>query len=374
MVIVRAPVRISFGGGGTDLAAYYTHFGGFVVSAAITRYSYVVARQPADRSIWINSADYRVCEAFEHGQIPAVEEPLSLPKSAIEAFADLGLRQKGVDLFLAAEAPPGTGLGSSSAMSVALIRALSAYLGLSLDKAAVADRACRLEIERLDMPIGKQDQYASAFGGLNTIEFTDHGVQVRPLNLPASVSGDLSARLMLFSTGQSRHSSGILRQQRADTHTKPQVIEVLHRLKALAHRMRHVLLEHDLDEFGRLLDVGWQEKKRLSKKVSSGQIETWYTAARSAGALGGKIAGAGGGGFMLLYVPVEKQAAVRAVMAEHGLQEMTFDFDFGGVQVMAAPETGRATRRTATRSRLALLYNPLPEPAVERGVAVGGTR
>ena len=374
MVIVRAPVRISFGGGGTDLAAYYTHHGGFVVSAAITRYSYVVARQPADRSIWINSADYRVCEAFERGQIPPVEEPLSLPKAAIESFADLGLRQKGVDLFLAAEAPPGTGLGSSSAMSVALIRALSAYLGLSLDKAALADRACRLEIERLDMPIGKQDQYASAFGGLNTIEFTANGVHVRPLNLPASVAADLSARLMLFSTGQSRHSSGILRQQRADTHTKPEVVEALHRLKELAHRMRHALLAHNLDEFGRLLDVGWQEKKRLSNKVSSGQIETWYTAARSAGALGGKIAGAGGGGFMLLYVPVEKQAAVRAVMAGHGLQEMAFDFDFGGVQVMTAPETARATRRTAGRSKLALLYNPQPEPASELGVAVGGTR
>lgn len=349
MVIVRAPVRISFGGGGTDLAAYYDRFGGFVVSAAISRYCYVVAREPATAGIRINSADYRIWETFERGEIPPVAEPLSLPKAAIDWFADHGLRERGIDLFLASEVPPGTGLGSSSAMAVALVYALAAHTGMSFDRFKAAELASCLEIERLDMPIGKQDQYASAFGGLNAIEFTSGGVQVEPLNLPPDTITALSSRLLLFSTGRTHDSSAILREQRASTQSDRQVIASLHRIKALAGEMRQALIAEDLDQFGRLLDLGWQEKKRLSTRVSSSAIDQWYGAAREAGALGGKIAGAGGGGFLLLYCPSGRQRAVRSAMARLGLPEFTFDFDYGGAQVLSDLPAGA--------SRLAMLVN-----------------
>ena len=338
MVIVRAPVRISFGGGGTDLAAYYNQFGGFVVSASITRYCYVTARRPADGSIRINSADYRAWEAFAPGVVPPVAEPLVLPKAAIECFADQGVRETGVDLFLASEVPPGTGLGSSSAMAVALIHALAAYVGEPLRAEQAADLACHLEIERLDMPIGKQDQYASAFGGLNTIEFQSERVRVERLPVRPEVAAELNARLMLFSTGHSRNSAGILRQQRADTGTNRAVIESLHRIKALGKEMCAALVAEDLDQFGRLLDQVWHEKRSLSGNVSSAAIDVWYGAAREAGALGGKIAGAGGGGFMLLYCPQPAQAGVRTALARHGLSELTFDFDDVGAQVLRGIE------------------------------------
>lgn len=335
MVFARAPVRISFGGGGTDLAAYYSRFGGLVVSAAITRYCLVLARRPADATVRINSADYRVWESYDRGVVPAVDGRLTLPKAAIEWFADRGLAEMGVDLFLAAEVPPGTGLGSSSAMAVALTRALASYTETPLDAAGAAEIACWLEIERLQMPIGRQDQYASAFGGLNAIEFTPDGVRVQPLGLPADVVAALNARLLLFSTGRARDSAGILRQQRADTETNAGVIESLHRIKALAEQIREALIDQDLDRFGRLLDLGWQQKKRLSRSVTTTDIDRWYAAARRAGALGGKITGAGGGGFLLLYCPPQRQQAVRAEMARLGLRELAFDFDFTGARAFS---------------------------------------
>ncbi len=332
-VIARAPVRISFGGGGTDLAAYYAAFGGFVVSTAITRYCCVVAREPADGSVRLNSADYRIWEQFGPGELPYVQEPLVLPKAAIAWAAEQGWLPQGVDLFLAAEVPPGTGLGSSSAMTVALVHALAALGGNMLTPAAAAAQACSLEIERLGKPIGKQDQYASAYGGLNIIEFSVDGVQVTPLNVGREVAAALNQRLLLFATGQSRDSAGILAEQRTHTTTQPLVIEALHRIKALAYAMCETLLAQDLDAFGRLLDQAWQQKRGLSGKVSSAAIDTWYAAARAAGALGGKITGAGGGGFLLLYCPLEQQAAVRGAMAQHGLLELAFDIDVNGAHV-----------------------------------------
>lgn len=340
MVIVRAPVRISFGGGGTDLAAYYAHFGGFVVSTAITRYCYAIADHSADGGISINSADYRICERYPRGVIPAVEGPLALPKAAIAWFANYGLCEKGVDLFLASEVLPGTGLGSSSAIAVALVQSLTTYLGEPMGDTDVAELACWLEIERLGMPIGKQDQYASACGGLNTIEFTVDGVHVTPLDLPAGVVSELSSRLLLFSTPQTHNSAAILCQLQADTQTKLKTTKSLHRIKALAGEMREALKAEDLDHFGRLLDLGWREKRSLSKRISTAAIDCWYSAARKAGALGGKIVGAGGGGFLLLYCPAHCQEAVRETMTHFGLQEMTFDFDFTGARVVAAYEDG----------------------------------
>src|ERR671934_851434 len=344
MVIVRAPVRISFGGGGTDLAAYYTRFGGLVVSAAITRYCYVVANELPDGGIRINSADYRTWETYRRGEIPPVTQPLALPKAAIACFAGRGLAESGIDLFLASEVPPGTGLGSSSAMAVGLIRALAAHVRLPLDAAAVAELACHVEIERLGMPIGKQDHYASAFGGPNAITFTAGGVKVMPLDVPADVVAALNARLLLFATGQTRDSAAILRRQRSDTGTNPTVIAALHRIKALAAEMREALETEDLDRFGILLDQGWREKKSLSRRVSTREIDGWYEAARAAGAPAGQITRARGGGFLLLYCPPRRQATGRAAMAQAGPRGLPFDVDGVGAQVLADQVAG-ANRR-----------------------------
>jgi D-glycero-alpha-D-manno-heptose-7-phosphate kinase len=334
MVIARAPVRISFGGGGTDLAAYYQRHGGFVVSAAIDRYCSMMAHRPADGGIRITSSDYDLSLQYPSGNLPLVHEPLSLPKAALARFGLVGLRESGIDLFTASEVPPGTGLGSSSAMACALVRGLSAFCGRRLTKAEVAGHACELEIEYLGMPIGRQDQYASAFGGLNAIEFNADGVTVNPIRLPSDVMSALSRRLLLFSTGSSRHSASILNRQRADSSDNQKVIDSLNRIKELAHAIHDRLLAHDLDGFGRLLDRGWQEKKRLSAGITTAAIDGWYQAARDAGALGGKITGAGGGGFLLLYTPPNRAQSVREVMAAAGLLEMTFDFDRSGAQVL----------------------------------------
>ena len=334
-VIARAPVRVSFGGGGTDLAAYYERFGGFVVSAAIARYCYVVAGRSPDGGIGINSADYRTWERFPPGEAPSVVEPLSLPKAAVAWFAGQGLLSgTGVELFTASEVPPGSGLGSSSAMAVALVRALAAQTGLPMDATVAAELACWLEITRLDRPIGKQDQYASALGGINAIEFRAGGVGVTPLSLAPGVAAALADRLLLFSTGQTRDSAAILRGQRSATATDPAVAERLHRLKEMAWEMRDALVAGELDGFGALLDRGWHLKRGLGRRVSSDAIDRWYGAAREAGALGGKVAGAGGGGFLLLYCPPAAQPAVRDAMARHGLRELVFDIDWEGARVL----------------------------------------
>ncbi len=339
MFVARAPVRISLGGGGTDLAAYYERFGGLVVSATITRYCSVHVRPTPDGSIRLASASYPVARTYPAGVVPEVTGDLRLLAAAVEYFFDRGLGERGVDLLVSSDVPPGSGLGSSSALAVALVQALSSYTGTPCDAATAAEIACHIEIERLGMPIGRQDQHASAFGGLNTIEFRQNGTRVTPLRLPPATLTTLDDRLLLFSTGQTRSAADILAQQRQDTHGKPAVIESLHAIKELAHQMMYALSSGDLDGFGRLLDTSWSEKKRLSSRISSSDIDRWYAAARMSGALGGKISGAGGGGFLLLYCPPQAQRRVRGTMAELGLPEMEFSFDLNGAAVTrAAPD------------------------------------
>lgn len=338
MIIARAPVRISFGGGGTDLAAYYERFGGFVVSAAISHHCHVIAREPSDGKIRISSADYGVFETLEPRRAPAAVGTLALPRATLAHFWGRGLSRRGVELALAADVPPGTGLGSSSAMAVAICHALAAYTGAPQGTAELAESACAVEIERLRMPIGRQDQYASAFGGLNALHFSTHGVTVEPLAITAAATAALSERLLLFSTGLRRHSAGILRRQQADSLANQVTIATLHRLKELAQAMRAALESDDLDGFGQLLDTAWQAKRRLSSGITTNTIDSWYAAAREAGALGGKITGAGGGGYLLLYCPPAHHPELRAVMADHSLRELPFDFDNQGAHVREQPE------------------------------------
>ncbi|HEX3721340.1 MAG TPA: hypothetical protein VHV31_01030 [Nitrolancea sp.] len=333
MVIARAPLRISFAGGGTDLDAYYLNYGGLVVSTAITRYCYAIARPLASGGIQLTSADYRQQETFPAGVLPDVCEPLALPKAAIEWFVNRGLLKRGVDLFLRSDVPPGTGLGSSSAMAVAIVRALAAYCEVDLDAETVAEIACELEIKRLGMPIGKQDQYASACGGLNAIHFEPDSVRVEALTLPRNTLAELDRRVLLFATGTRHNSAEILRGQRVDTdRKKPGVENALHQIKAIAEELRVALLAGQITEVGHLLDRGWQQKKQLSTAISNSMIDHWYRIAREHGALGGKIVGAGGGGFLLLYCAPSRSESVRRALHRQGLCEMRFELEALGAR------------------------------------------
>ena len=338
MIIARAPARISFGGGGTDLAAYYERFGGLVVSVAIACYCTVEVRPTADGSIRLLSESVGVLQQWRRGVRPLVEGRHKLGAAVIERFFDNGLTRTGADVVIRSDVPHGSGLGSSSTVTVALVTALSAFTEQSLSRAEIAEIACDVEIQRLGMPIGRQDQYASAFGGLNIIEFERSGTRVTPLKLPGSTLQKLESRLLLFSTGRTRQAADILGQQRRDTGKKRQVQQGLHSLKDLARQMIDVLQLGDLDAFGRLLDSCWQEKRGLSTQISSTEIDSWYQEARNAGALGGKISGAGGGGFLMFYCPPGASTRVRSALASMGLKELRFNFDDAGAVLVPAHE------------------------------------
>jgi D-glycero-alpha-D-manno-heptose-7-phosphate kinase len=330
-LIARAPFRISLAGGGTDLPAYYERFGGRVVSTTIDRYVYVhVTPLGTDRASQITSADFQTFYRHEGPGPITWEGDLALPRAVLNL---LGVRN-GVSLFLASEVPPGTGLGSSSAVTVALIAGLGAHLGRPLDRHMLARLACDVELERLAAPIGKQDQYAAAFGGLNSISFEADRIRVDRLAFADELLVQLERYLMLFFTGKARNSAAILREQRAASeHQTPATIEGLHRIRDAADACCRCLEIGDLDGVGRLLDEGWQQKRRLATGITNAQIDDAYAVARSHGALGGKITGAGGGGFLLLYCHEDRQADVSAVLEQRGLKRMDFRFDRHGVTV-----------------------------------------
>lgn len=336
MIIARAPARISFGGGGTDLAAYYERFGGLVVSTAITRYCTVTARPTPDGSIRMRSRGFPQERRFDRGVCPSVDCDLQLPAAVIERYFNEGLCEQGVEVVISSDVPHGSGLGSSSTVTVALVIALAAYCGQRLSADEAAGIACEVEIDRLGMPIGRQDQHASAFGGLNVIEFNRYQTTVSPMALSEDLMADLDLRLLLFSTGKTRQAADILRQQRSDTGSNASVVESLHRIKELTVKMIDALQDGNLDRFGRLLDTGWQEKKRLSNRISSTEIDRCYAAARDAGALGGKISGAGGGGFLLLYCLPAAQPRLRDTMSNMGLSELRFGFDTTGATLLSS--------------------------------------
>ncbi len=331
MLIARAPVRISFAGGGTDLAAYYRKYGGFVVSAAINRYFYAFVSVNPDGSVQVVSSDYRTFYRHSPGDEPLWDTTLALPQAILEHF---GIRS-GVSLFLASEVPPGTGLGSSSTVAVAIIKALAGALGRRMSPAEVAELACTIEIERLRQPIGKQDQYAAAFGGLNAITFTEAGVLVEPLAISPETRRHLEQNLLLFFLGSARVSSDILgEQKRASEQEKPEVIESLHAIKQTALEVRACFERGELERFGELLDRNWQNKKRLAPGITTPQIDRCYELARANGALGGKIAGAGGGGFLMLYCAHGQRERVTRVLEVEGYRRLDFRFDMSGARVL----------------------------------------
>ena len=324
-------MRISFGGGGTDLEAYYAKYGGLVISTAINKYFYTVITTDESDDLQVISADYR--SLFRHSPYNDLfwNGDLALPKAILHHF---GIR-RGINLFVASEVPPGTGLGSSSAAAVTMVRAISTLVEQPMTKQQVAELASYIEIGKMGMPIGKQDQYASAFGGLNKIVFTSEGVTVEPVKIAPDVRKTLEGRLMLFFTGSSRESTSILKHQRKSTQDRDEsVIQALHNIKQVAVDVEQCLERGDLDEFARLLHYSWLEKRRLAPGLSTGFIDECYSLALEHGAAAGKITGAGGGGFLLLYCHKPFQDDVTKALEERGLKRMNFRFDQQGATVV----------------------------------------
>ena len=331
MLIARAPTRISFGGGGTDLGAYYSKYGGMVISTAINKYFYAIITTDEFDDLQVISADYRSLYRHSHYHDLFWNGDLALPRAILHEF---GI-ERGINLFVASEVPPGTGLGSSSAAAVTLVRALSTLVEHPMTRQQVAELASYIEINKMGMPIGKQDQYASAFGGLNKITFTQERITVEPLKISPDVRQALERRLMLFFTGSSRESTSILKHQRKSTEEQDEsVLQALHNIKQVATQMQICLERGDLDEFAALLDYSWQEKRRLAPGLSTGFIDECYALALQHGASGGKITGAGGGGFLMMYCHEDAQNAVTQALEDHGLKRMNFRFDQQGAVVL----------------------------------------
>lgn len=331
MLIARTPVRVSFVGGGTDQPEFYREHGGAVISAAINKYFYTIVTGRDDDVAQVISSDLRVMEEVDRIHLDAYEGDLKIPMAVIK---HLGLR-RGLNLFLASEIPPGTGLGSSASVCVNVIRALWEFEGKAHSKYELAEEAFRVAREILGAPVGKQDEYAAAFGGINEIRFASEGVRVEPLKLDEEIIEALEERILLFFTGSQRNSYDILAEQRRRSEERDsRVLDALRELLALVREARKALDEADLDRFGEILDTGWQQKKRISGRITSASIDQAYEEAKRRGALGGKLAGAGGGGFFILVTREGFQGQVREALVSRGMKEMSFHFDLYGSRIV----------------------------------------
>ncbi|MGH9699779.1 MAG: GHMP kinase [Candidatus Acidiferrales bacterium] len=333
MLIVRSPVRISFGGGGTDLPAYYQEYGGAVLSSSINKYFYTILKKRTDGKIQVISSDLRVTENWQDiSRMHIKHSELEIPLAALK---ELGT-DVSVDLFLASEIVAGTGLGSSASVCVGVLKTLATYLDLPYSKYELAEQAYHIARNVLGKPVGKQDEYASAFGGLNFITFhRDGSTLVEPVSLRSDLLREFQSNLMLFFTGVAHNSWSLLQEQEKSTKQGSGVaIDSLHEIRGLADRMRDVLTKGDFRSFGAMLHEGWQAKKRISSHISTSIIDTAYEAAIHSGALGGKVTGAGGGGFLLLFCEEAQQESVRHALGELGIREMGFELDFDGAQVV----------------------------------------
>jgi D-glycero-alpha-D-manno-heptose-7-phosphate kinase len=320
MIVVQAPLRISFFGGGTDLPAFYTQEPGSVLSTAIDKRVYVIVKERFDDLIYVNYSRKEIV-----GDVDQLDHSL-----VREAMRMTGVT-RGIEITTLADIPSeGAGLGSSSSITVALLLALYTYQGEPPTASRLTEEACRIEIDILGKPIGKQDQAIAAYGGLRQISFRpDHSIAVEGVSVSDRILTRFGQRLMLFFTGRTRSADAILREQ---VERMPDSIDALRTMRAQVDAGREALQRGDLDQFGHLLDDAWQLKRRLAGGVTNGQIDDMYRRARGAGAIGGKITGAGGGGFLLLYAPPSAQDEVRDALRDY--REVAVGLERDGAKVI----------------------------------------
>jgi D-glycero-alpha-D-manno-heptose-7-phosphate kinase len=331
LIRAKAPLRISLAGGGTDVPPFPEREGGCVLSATINKYAYGTLRPIKGNQIRIESVDFGLAVHYAGRDQLVYDGKLDLVKAAIRKLQEEN--STGFELFLRTDVPPGSGLGSSSSLMVIVVGLLKELRNLPLTDYEVAHLAYVLERKEVGIEGGLQDQYAATFGGCNFIEFQDDQVIVNPLRLSQDVVNELEHNLLLCYTGRTHVSAGIIKDQVARYERGEEAnVEGLRRQKALAVEMKNLLLRRKLREFGERLGEAWEFKKKMSPRISNAQIDELYAEARQAGAIGGKLSGAGGGGFMIFYCEFEKKHRVASVLAKMGCQVSDFTFDFHGLQ------------------------------------------
>jgi D-glycero-alpha-D-manno-heptose-7-phosphate kinase len=330
----RAPLRISFCGGGTDVAPYPERFGGCVLSCTINKYAYVTVRARDDAQIAIRSLDYGIDVTYDPSSLGSPGGQLRLVEAIVRRFSASGL-----DIFMHSDAPPGSGLGSSSAMIVALCAALARFGGHELSTYELAELAFEIERDDLKITGGMQDQYAAAFGGFNFIEFEAHRVVVNPLRIHEDALNELHYHLLLCYTGATRESSNILTEQTQRVHESNEgALRALHRMKEMTLDLKRLLLRNELPKIGTTLHEAWLCKRQLAASISNPHIDELYEAAMCAGAWGGKILGAGGGGYLLVAAPFRRRSDITHALEALGGTMTEFQFDIAGVRTWTADE------------------------------------
>ena len=324
MIIVRSPLRISLGGGGTDLPSYYREHSGFLIAAAIDKYVYITLHQTFQPGLIIKYSKMEKVSVASEIQHPIIRE----------SFQALGIDDNHLEIASMADIPAGTGLGSSGSFTTGLLRALHAFKRNLVYPKQLAEQACDIEINRLQEPIGKQDQYIAAYGGITCFRFLPNDkVEAWPLKISSNTLHEMEDNLLLFFTGYSRNASSILKEQDDKSkHSEREMIDNLHFVKELGRQSQAALEQGEVRKFGELMNVHWEHKKKRSGNMSNSHIDEWYRLALANGAVGGKLIGAGGGGFLMFYA--EDRARLRQVMEQQGLQEVRFRFDFEGTKVL----------------------------------------
>jgi len=322
MIIVRSPLRISLGGGGTDLASYYKDHEGFLIAAAIDKYIYVNVMRPFTKGIYLKYSDIEVVKSLVDIKHPIIRESLKFINSSIDQ----------IEITTLADIPAGTGLGSSSSFSTALLKALYAFERKQIHHKELAELACHVEIDLLKEPIGKQDQYIATTGGITAFKFNkDDSVDIKPLHLKQEVLDDLEDNLLLFFTGYSREAGSILQDQKDKSLKNDKaMISNLDYVKEIGYESMKALESGDTSTFGALMHEHWENKKKRSGGMSNQHINEWYDLAMRNGAIGGKLVGAGGGGFLMFMADDAKK--LRTTLVNAGMEEVRFRFDFEGTK------------------------------------------
>jgi len=324
LIIARIPLRISLGGGGTDLPSFYANHGGLLIAAAIDKYVYITIHQTFIDEMIIKYSQMERVASVDQIKHPIIREALSLTDIA----------ETNLEITSMADIPAGTGLGSSGSFTTALLKALHHYRKNLVHPRELAEQACHIEIDRLNEPIGKQDQYIASYGGITCFEFHPEGdVTAWPINISGETFYNLEDNLLLFFTGYSRSASSILKEQDEKSRNDDKgMVENLHYVKELGYRICEALETGELHTFGNLMNEHWQHKKERSGKMSNNAIDGWYDLALKNGAIGGKLIGAGGGGFLMFYT--EEKTKLRHAMRQVGLTEVRFKFDFEGTKIV----------------------------------------